>query len=114
MHEVFFYTYVVASRTHVLYMGMTNDLERRVVEHKEGKISGFAAQYRCNRLVWFERHTSPSSAIAREKQLKGWKRSKKLAPIEGENPTWIDLSEDWGKSFLKEIPYPSTPPPMSS
>jgi putative endonuclease len=87
---------------------MTNDLERRVVEHKEGRIPGFTAQYHCNRLVWYERYTSPGSAIAREKQLKGWRRSKKLALIEHENPTWIDLSEPWGRSFLKETAGPST------
>lgn len=106
MHEVFYYTYIVASRTHALYVGMTNDLERRVFEHKEGRTPGFAAQYRCNRLVWFERYASAGGAIAREKQLKGWRRSKKLAWIERENPTWIDLSEGWGKSFLKETQVP--------
>jgi putative endonuclease len=104
MHEVFYYAYIVASRSHALYIGMTNDLERRVVEHKEGKIPGFAAHYNCNRLVWFERYTSPGSAIAREKQLKNWSRTKKLTLIERDNPTWFDLSEEWGKSFLKQIP----------
>jgi len=102
MHKVFYYTYIVASRTHALYIGMTNDIERRVTEHKGGKLPGFSAQYRCNRLVWFERYTSPGTAIAREKQLKGWRRSKKLILIEQENPTWIDWSEDWGKNYLKK------------
>jgi putative endonuclease len=103
MHEIFFYTYIVASRTHALYIGMTNDLERRVVEHREGKVPGFSAQYRCNRLVSFERYASAGSAIQREKQLKGWRRSKKLALIERENPTWIDLSEEWGRNSCQRL-----------
>jgi len=88
---------------------VTNDLERRVFEHREGKTPSFAAHYHCNRLVCFERYVSAGSAIAREKQLKGWRRAKKLSLIERENPTWIDLSEGWGKSFVKENAGPSTP-----
>jgi putative endonuclease len=103
MHERFYYTYIVASRTHVLYIGMTGNLERRIEEHKEGASDSFTAEYQCNRLVWFERHVSPGSAIAREKQIKGWRRAKKITLIDRENPTWIDLSEDWGKPFLKAI-----------
>ena len=97
MHERCYYTYIVASRTRVLYVGVTGNIERRMAEHKSGAFGGFTATYRCKRLVWFERYCSPTSAIAREKQLKGWIRSKKLALIERNNPTWIDLSENWGK-----------------
>lgn len=97
-----YYTYIVASRTRVLYIGVTNDLERRVWQHKKGIYDGFTKEYRCHHLVWFERYASATSAIAREKQLKGWKRSKKTALIERGNLAWRDLSEDWGKSFLTE------------
>lgn len=103
MHERCYYTYIVASRTRVLYIGVTGKIERRVIEHKTGAVSGFTSQYRCNRLVWFERYDSPTAAIAREKQLKGWVRAKKLALIESHNPTWLDLSENWGTpiSFIE-------------
>jgi len=97
MRERCYYTYIVASRTRVLYIGVTGDIERRMTEHKSGVIGGFTALYRCKRLVWFERYSSPSAAIAREKQLKGWIRTKKLALIQRHNPAWIDLSEDWGR-----------------
>jgi len=93
-------TYIVASRSHALYVGMTNDLLRRVMQHRAAETPGFTERYHCHRLVWFERYVSPSRAIDREKQLKGWNRSKKIALIERENPTWADLSEGWGESFL--------------
>jgi putative endonuclease len=99
MEQRFYYTYITASRTHSLYSGITNDMGRRIAEHKEGAGNGFTAKYRCNRLVWFERYQTSNAAIAREKQLKGWRRTKKLALIEKQNPTWIDLGEDWGKAF---------------
>jgi putative endonuclease len=101
MRQRFYYTYIIASRTHTLYIGVTNNLERRLAEHREGTTPGFSERYHCHRLVWFDRYLSASSAIAREKQLKGWTRTKKIALIERENPTWADLSEDWGKSFLE-------------
>ncbi len=90
-------TYIVASRTRVLYIGVTGSLGARVEEHREKLFPGFTADYNCNRLVYFERYSTPSAAIAREKQLKGWTRAKKIALIERTNPTWIDLSEEWGK-----------------
>jgi putative endonuclease len=98
--ERFYYTYMIASRSRVLYVGVTGDLEVRVAQHKAGSCGGFTAAYRCGRLVWFERYSSPASAIAREKQLKGWVRDKKIALIEKVNPTWEDLSLEWGRSFL--------------
>jgi len=87
--------HIVASRSHTLHIGMTGDLLKRVFEHKQKSYEGFSATYNCNRLVWFERFTGPQSAIAREKQLKGWIRAKKIALIEKSNPTWSDLSEGW-------------------
>ena len=88
-----YYVYIMASRSRVLYTGMTNDLERRVLEHKSGLTKGFTKQYRVARLVYFEEHTDVRDAIAREKQIKGWLRSKKVALIEAANPSWNDLSK---------------------
>ena len=95
MDERVYCTYIVASRSHTLYIGMTGNLLKRVFEHKQRTHQGFSAKYNCNRLVWFERFTGPRNAIAREKQLKGWVRAKKIALIENENPTWNDLSVEW-------------------
>ena len=95
MDEKVYFTYIVASRSRTLYIGVTGDLLKRVFEHKRKVHSGFSATYNCNRLVWFERFTGPRAAIAREKQLKGWVRAKKIALIEMTNPTWGDLSVGW-------------------
>jgi putative endonuclease len=95
MEERAYFTYIVASRSHTLYIGVTGDLLKRVFEHKRKIHSGFSATYNCNRLVWFERFMDPGNAIAREKQLKGWIRAKKITLIEKANPTWSDLSEGW-------------------
>lgn len=97
MKEKMYYTYIVASRSHNSYIGVTSGIEVRVQQHKEGRFEGYSKRYKCNRLVWFERHPFVEDAIAREKQLKGWSRAKKIALIERENPAWVDLSEDWGK-----------------
>jgi putative endonuclease len=97
MRERWYYVYIVASRTHVLYTGVTGRIEARVDEHKTKYFPGFTADYNGCRLVSYERYASPGRAIAREKQIKGWTRAKKIALIERMNPTWIDLSEDWGK-----------------
>ena len=80
-----------------LAVGMTSDIEGRILQHKNGIFEGYSKKYNCTRLVWFERHAFVSNAIAREKQLKGWSRLKKINLIERENPTWLDLSEEWGK-----------------
>jgi putative endonuclease len=93
--EQLYFTYIVASRSLTLYIGMTNSLLKRIFEHKRKLHAGFSATYNCNRLVWFERFVNPENAIAREKQLKGWSRAKKLALIRKTNPTWLDLSEQW-------------------
>jgi putative endonuclease len=95
MHDGLYFAYVMASRSLTLYVGMTGDLQKRVFEHKRKLREGFSATYNCNRLVWFEGFVDPSNAIAREKQLKGWTRAKKIALITKSNPTWIDLSETW-------------------
>jgi putative endonuclease len=95
MHEGCYFTYIVASRSLTLYIGMTGNLRRRVFEHKTKLHEGFSSAYNCNRLVWFERYSDPRNAIDREKQLKGWIRAKKIALIVKSNPAWIDLSEEW-------------------
>ena len=87
--------YILASRSRVLYTGVTNDLARRVREHKQGLIPGFTQKYRVTRLVYFEEFGDIRDAIAREKQIKGWVRARKLALIEAHNPTWDDLAEHW-------------------
>ena len=89
------FTYIMASRSRTLYIGVTGDLFKRVFQHKWKEHEGFTARYNCDRLVWFERHQYVQSAIAREKELKGWSRSKKIALIESINPTWADLSREW-------------------
>jgi len=86
-----FYTYIMASRTRVIYVGVTNDLWRRVLEHRRGEGSGFAARYQCGRLVWFEAHAGGARAIAREKELKGWIWLRKIVLIEEGNKGWEDL-----------------------
>jgi putative endonuclease len=95
MHEGSYFTYMVASRSHTLYVGVTGNLNKRIFEHKWKEHNGFTAQYNCDRLVWFESYQDAAAAIAREKQLKGWRRQKKIALIERMNPAWVDLSKDW-------------------
>jgi putative endonuclease len=95
MHEGSYFTYIMASRSRTLYIGVTGDLQKRVFEHKWKEHDGFTARYNCDRLVWFERHQDVQRAIAREKELKGWRRAKKIALIESANAAWVDLSHDW-------------------
>lgn len=86
----------MASRSLTLYIGMTTNLDERILEHKQGLFAGFSRDYRCTRLVYYEILDGPTVAIAREKQLKGWRREKKLALIHSLNPTWLDLAENLG------------------
>ena len=95
MHEGGYCTYIMASRSHTLYVGVTGDLLRRVFQHKWREHDGFTQRYNCDRLIWFERYQDVHKAIAREKELKGWRREKKIALIEAANPIWLDLSRDW-------------------
>jgi len=89
------YVYIMASRSRTLYTGVTNDLERRVAEHQRHLVPGFTSRYRLERLVYFETWGRIRDAIYREKEIKGWRRSKKVALIESMNATWADLSEGW-------------------
>ena len=87
-----YYVYIMASRPHgTLYIGMTNDLVRRVYEHKEGLADGFTKRYGAKTLVYFEIHEPAEQAIRREKTLKRWLRDWKVALIEKDNPHWDDL-----------------------
>ena len=90
-----YYVYILASKSRRLYVGVTNNLERRVFEHKNKVVDGFTKQYNIERLVHFEDTVDVLSAIAREKQIKGWSRDKKVALIEAHNPAWEDLSDNW-------------------
>jgi len=85
------YVYILSSQSRRLYIGVTSDLEGRVWEHKQGVIEGFTKKYKINQLVYVEDYPDMVSAIAREKQLKGWSRAKKVALVEERNPKWEDM-----------------------
>ena len=87
-----YYVYIMTNKSRTLYTGVTNNLERRVYEHKQKLIPGFTTKYNISRLVFFEATQNIRAAIEREKQIKGWLRSKKIALIESVNPQWEDLS----------------------
>ena len=91
---------IMASRSGVLYVGLTSNLEGRVRQHKNGTYDGFTKKYRCHRLVHYEVYDFIQAPIGREKEMKGWSRAKKISLIESENPRWEDLSEPWGREFL--------------
>jgi len=101
-----YFVYILASLSGTLYIGVTNDLQRRVFQHKQHEVEGFTKEYDVDRLVYYESFFVVSNAIAREKQLKGWRRKKKIALIESTNPQWKDLSKEW-----YEGRGPSTRPP---
>jgi putative endonuclease len=92
-----FFVYILFNPSRTLYVGVTNDLVRRVHEHRAGKVAGFTAKYKVNQLAYYEIHADPASAIEREKQIKGWTRAKKVALIEEANPNWDDLSNHLGR-----------------
>ncbi|MHB1937648.1 MAG: GIY-YIG nuclease family protein [Acidobacteriaceae bacterium] len=95
------WVYIMTNRSRTLYVGVTSNLERRIQEHKSGFVEGsFTHRYRLDRLVYYEQFSMITSAIDREKQIKGWLRIKKIALIVSKNPEWKDLSEEWGKNFL--------------
>ena len=92
-----YFVYIMSSLSKVIYVGVTNDLFRRVFEHKNGTSDGFSKQYKTTKLVYFEKFGDIRDAIYREKQIKGYRREKKVALIEKENPNWIDLANEWYK-----------------
>jgi putative endonuclease len=95
MRPAAMYVYVLSSRTRRLYVGVTNDLVRRVWQHRDGTVRGFTRKYSIDRLVYYEPFNDPIVAIRREKQIKSWSRVKKLALVESMNPSWIDCAEHW-------------------
>jgi putative endonuclease len=90
-----YFVYILTNVSKTIYTGMTNDLERRIYEHKQKMIPGFSKRYNLSKLVYFEDATDVKQAISREKQIKGWLRKKKIALIESMNPKWQDLSLNW-------------------
>ena len=98
-----YYVYILASKIRgTLYIGIANDLQRRIYEHKTGIKKGFTQKHQINRLVYFETFQSVNEAINREKNLKKWKRDWKIRLIEDENKKWLDLSNDWFDDILTE------------
>ena len=100
-----YFVYILSSRSRNLYTGVTNDIFRRVLQHREGRASLFTPKYRIHRLVYFERHDDVRRAISREKEIKGWRRGKKIALIESMNPAWEDLAAGW----FAEVQVPRRP-----
>ena len=90
-----YYVYIMSNKSKTIYTGITNNLHRRVFEHKSKKIKGFTSRYNITKLVYYEITNEVKTAIAREKQIKGWIRKKKINLIESMNPEWNDLSEGW-------------------
>ena len=90
-----YYVYIMASKSRVLYIGVTGDIWHRVLDHKNNVKEGFTSKYRCHRLVYCESFSHVGNAISREKQLKAWLRERKIALIRAANPTWEDLSLEW-------------------
>jgi putative endonuclease len=91
-----YYVYIMASKSRVLYIGVTGFLMQRVLQHRAGEGGEFTCRYRVHRLVYFQSSHNVGDAIARETELKKWRREKKIALIAERNPTWEDLAEGWG------------------
>jgi putative endonuclease len=87
-----YYAYIMTNSARTLYVGMTGDLDRRVLEHKQKLVPGFTSRYNITLLVWYQDFDDPNRAIEAEKRIKSWRRSKKVALIEESNPEWRDLS----------------------
>ena len=99
-----YYVYIMSSFRGTIYVGVTNDLTRRVYEHRHKLMDGFTKKYNVSKLVYYEDTNDIKSAIVREKQIKGWLRKKKIALIESLNPYWADLAEVW---YAHPSPDPS-------
>lgn len=102
-----YYVYILASRSRNLYTGVTNNISRRMWEHRKGEMAGFTKRYRIHRLVYLEPHEDVRTAIARERQIKAWRRAKKVALIEISNPAWEDLAAGWFVTAGKKSADPS-------
>ncbi len=93
--EKWYYVYIMTNRSKTLYIGITSKLHVRVFQHKTKALKGFTSEYKIDRLIYWEQFKNVNAAIAREKQLKGWRRIKKIQLIVNMNPTWNDLAADW-------------------
>lgn len=90
-----YFVYIASSKSRAIYVGITSDLVGRMHQHRSRSIPGHTSKYRIDRLVYFETTEDVRSAIQREKQIKGWRREKKVRLIESQNPTWEDLAAEW-------------------
>jgi putative endonuclease len=108
-----FFVYIMTNRprSHVLYTGITGNPSRRVFEHKNKLVPGFTSRYNLTRVVYFEEFVYPDAAINREKEIKGWRRSKKIRLIESTNSHWDDLAESWADLYKPVSPTPATTKP---
>ena len=96
MRNHHYWVYIITNkRCNTLYIGVTNNIIRRLHQHRFGEVKGFSKRYQLNRLVWIEHFRDVNDAIACEKKLKGWRRSRKVALIERTNQRWLDLSDEW-------------------
>ena len=98
-----YYVYILTNKSKTLYVGLTNNLIRRLYEHKQKLVNGFTKKYNMTHLVYLEETSDVVSAIAREKQIKGWLRRKKISLIETVNPEWKDLAEDWDRDSSQSL-----------
>lgn len=90
-----YYVYIMTNKSRTVYTGVTNDLVRRIFEHKQKIVEGFTKKYNITKLVWYEEFNNAQEAIECEKRIKGWIRKKKISLIESKNPAWKDLSMEW-------------------
>ena len=109
VRERCYYVYILASKSRVIYVGITGFLMARVLRHKAGEGGAFTRKYRVHRLVYYHGFQNVGDAIARETEIKKWRREKKVALIRAENPTWEDLAEGWGEAAVmrgrgKQVP----------
>jgi putative endonuclease len=98
-----YYVYILASRSRTIYVGMTGFLMARVLRHRAGEGGSFTRKYRIHRLVYYEVFHNVAAAIARETEIKKWRREKKVALILQKNPTWKDLAADWGRPAVMRV-----------
>ena len=103
------YVYILSNRVRTLYIGVTRDLERRLYEHKCKLVDGFTKRYNVTWLVYYESTDNPEAAIAREKELKGWRGAKKIRLIESVNPRWRDLSLEWSRHDIDALDPSAAP-----
>jgi putative endonuclease len=107
-----YWVHIMSGRTKTLYVGVTKDIEGRNYEHKNKSFPGFTSKYRLDRLLYFEEYSDIGAAIEREKQIKAWRREKKVTPIESVNSKWRDLSLDWHSDERSHDPNKSPSAPL--